>query len=142
MRGKAAIANAQLAYAAFQETFQGTRWEPLTAQGAKAAAAAVGSTGAKNPDYSDTCTSTEFIVADTVNTMPEKTLEAFADHGEVAGDCHRHRGAGPGGVRRPGAWRVDLTDVFQVLEDEGVQKFEASWHELLDTVKGQLDAVR
>ena len=98
----------------------------------------------KNPDYPDTLYVTELVVADTVNTMPEKTLKAFADHGEVAGrPGHRHRRRGAGGVRRRSSRvGIDLTDVFQVLEDEGVEKFEKSWHELLDTVKGQLDAAK
>ena len=95
----------------------------------------------KNPDYSDTMYVTELVVADTVNTMPEKTLEAFADHGEVGGDKVTGTAAQAQEVfdalERVG---IDLTDVFQVLEDEGVEKFEASWNELLDTVKGQLDA--
>ena len=82
---------------------------------------------------------TELTVADTVNTMPEKTLLAFADHGEVEGDTVTGTAAQAQGVfdalERVG---VDLTDTFLTLEDEGVQKFEASWQELLDTVKGQL----
>jgi transaldolase len=141
LRGKAGVANSRLAYAAFEEVFQGTRWAQLTAQGAKAQRPLWASTGVKNPDYSDTMYVTELTVADTVNTMPEKTLQAFADHGEVAGDQVTGTAAQAQEVfdalERVG---VDLTDVFQVLEDEGVEKFEASWKELLDTVKGQLDA--
>jgi transaldolase len=143
LRGKAGIANSRLAYAAFEEVFQGTRWAQLTAQGAKAQRPLWASTGVKNPDYSDTMYVTELVVADTVNTMPEKTLKAFADHGEVQGDRVTGTAAQAQEVfdslERVG---VDLTDVFQVLEDEGVQKFEASWHELLDTVKGQLDSAK
>jgi transaldolase len=137
LRGKAGIANSRLAYAAFQEVFQGSRWAQLTAQGAKAQRPLWASTGVKNPDYA------ELVVADTVNTMPEKTLRAFADHGEVEGDKVTGTAAQAQEVfdalERVG---VDLTDVFQVLEDEGVEKFEASWHELLDTVRGQLDSVK
>ena len=143
LRGKAGIANSRLAYAAFEEVFQGTRWAQLTAQGAKAQRPLWASTGVKNPDYSDTMYVTELVVADTVNTMPEKTLKAFADHGEVQGDRVTGTAAQAQEVfdslERVG---IDLTDVFQVLEDEGVQKFEASWHELLDTVKGQLDSAK
>jgi transaldolase len=143
LRGQAGIANSRLAYAAFQEVFQGTRWAQLTAQGAKAQRPLWASTGVKNPDYSDTMYVTELVVADTVNTMPEKTLKAFADHGEVQGDRVTGTAAQAQEVfdslERVG---IDLTDVFQVLEDEGVQKFEASWHELLDTVKGQLDSAK
>jgi len=143
LRGKAGVANSRLAYAAFEEVFQGTRWAQLTAQGAKAQRPLWASTGVKNPDYSDTMYVTELVVADTVNTMPEKTLKAFADHGELQGDQVTGTAAQAQEVfdalERVG---VDLTDVFQVLEDEGVQKFEASWHELLDTVKGQLDSAK
>jgi transaldolase len=141
LRGKAGVANSRLAYAAFQEVFQGSRWTQLSAQGARPQRPLWASTGVKNPDYADTMYVTELVVADTVNTMPEKTLKAFADHGEVEGDKVTGTAAQAQEVfdalERAG---VDLTDVFQVLEDEGVEKFEASWRELLDTVKGQLDA--
>jgi transaldolase len=141
LRGKAGVANSRLAYAAYVETFQGTRWAQLTAQGAKAQRPLWASTGVKNPDYSDTLYVTDLVVADSVNTMPEKTLKAFADHGEVEGDKVANNAAEAQEVfdalERVG---VDLTDVFLTLEDEGVQKFEQSWTELLDTVKGQLDA--
>ena len=107
LRGKAGIANSRLAYAAFQEVFSGERWDALAAKGAKAQRPLWASTGVKNPDYPDTMYVTELVVADTVNTMPEKTLQAFADHGEVAGrQGHRHRRGGPGGVRRAGAGRA------------------------------------
>ena len=142
LRGKAGIANSRLAYAAFEETFQGKRWAELTAQGAKPQRPLWASTGVKNPDYSDTMYVTELVVADTVNTMPEKTLLAFGEHGEVEGDKVTGTAAQAQEVfdalERAG---VDLTDVFLTLENEGVDKFEQSWKELLDTVKGQLDAV-
>jgi transaldolase len=143
LRGKAGVANSRLAYAAYVETFQGTRWAQLTAQGAKAQRPLWASTGMKNPEYSDTLYVTDLVVADSVNTMPEKTLMAFADHGEVEGDKVANSAAEAQEVfdalERVG---VDLTDAFKTLEDEGVAKFEASWHELLDTVKGQLDAAK
>jgi transaldolase len=143
LRGKAGVANSRLAYAAYVETFQGTRWAQLTAQGAKAQRPLWASTGMKNPEYSDTLYVTDLVVADSVNTMPEKTLMAFADHGEVEGDKVANSAAEAQEVfdalERVG---VDLTDAFKTLEDEGVAKFEASWHELLDTVKGQLDGAK
>ena len=143
LRGKAGVANSRLAYAAYVEVFQGSRWAALTAQGAKAQRPLWASTGVKNPEYKDTLYVTDLVVADTVNTMPEKTLKAFADHGEVEGDQVTGSAAQAQEVfdalERVG---VDLTDVFKVLEDEGVEKFEASWQELLDTVKGQLDAAK
>jgi len=143
LRGKAGIANSRLAYAAFQDVFSGERWDALAAKGAKAQRPLWASTGVKNPDYSDTMYVTELVVADTVNTMPEKTLRAFADHGEVEGDKVTGTAAAAQEVfdalERVG---IDLTDVFLVLEDEGVDKFEKSWAELLETVKGQLDAAK
>jgi len=143
LRGKAGVANSRLAYAAFQEVFQGKRWAALTAQGAKPQRPLWASTGVKNPDYSDTMYVTELVVADTVNTMPEKTLLAFGEHGEVDGDQVTGTAAQAQEVfdalERVG---IDITDAFLTLEDEGVDKFEQSWRELLDTVKGQLDGAQ
>src|SRR4051794_11341746 len=143
LRGKAGVANSRLAYAAFQEVYSGPRWEALAAKGATAQRPLWASTGVKNPDYSDTLYVSELVVADTVNTMPEKTLMAFADHGEVQGD----RVAGNSAEAQEvfdalTAQGIDLTDVFLTLENEGVDKFEKSWTELQESVKGQLDAAR
>jgi transaldolase len=141
LRGQAGIANSRLAYAAFQEVFAGERWDALAAQGAKAQRPLWASTGVKNPEYSDTMYVTELLVPDTVNTMPEKTLQAFADHGEIHGD--RVTGTGAQAQQVFDALRgvgIDLADVYLVLEDEGVDKFEKSWVELGETVQGQLDA--
>jgi len=143
LRGQAGIANSRLAYAAFEDVFSGPRWEALAAKGAKAQRPLWASTGVKNPDYSDTMYVTELVVADTVNTMPDKTMQAFADHGEVQGDRVTGTAAAAQEVfdalARVG---VDLPDVFRVLEDEGVDKFEKSWTELGDTVRGQLDGAK
>src|SRR4029453_12663705 len=143
LRGKAGVANSRLAYAAFQEVFSGERWEALAAKGAKAQRPLWASTGVKNPDYPDTMYITELVVADTVNTMPEKTLRAYADHGEHHGDAVT--GTAPQAQQvfdAISAQGIDLTDVFLVLENEGVDKFEKSWAELLETVKGQLDGAK
>jgi transaldolase len=141
LQGQAAVANSRLAYAAFQEVFSGPRWEKLAAQGARAQRPLWASTGVKNPDYSDTLYVTELVVADTVNTMPEKTLRAYADHGETRGDQVTGTAAAAQKVfddlARVG---VDLTDVFITLENEGVEKFNGSWEELLGTVREQLGA--
>ena len=114
LRGKAGIANSRLAYAAFQYVFQGTRWAQLTAQGAKAQRPLWASTGVENHDYADTMYVTELVVADTANTMPEKTLLAFADHSEVEGDTVTGRAVQAqevfNALERVG---VDLTDVFR-----------------------------
>ncbi|MFE2751294.1 transaldolase [Actinosynnema sp. NPDC059335] len=139
LRGEAAIANAVLAYAAFQETFQGPRWEALAADGARAQRPLWASTGVKDPQYSDTRYVDQLVVADTVNTMPEKTLHAVADHGKIEGDTVTGRAARAqevfDGLVEVG---IDLDDVFVTLETEGVDKFKKSWAELLDTVTGQL----
>jgi transaldolase len=143
LRGKAAIANSRLAYAAYQEVFSSQRWRKLAEQGARPQRPLWASTGVKNPDYPDTLYIAELVVADTVNTMPEKTLRAFAEHGEVRGD--RVSGTADQAQRvfdeldRVG---VDLRDVFLTLENEGVQKFDASWDELTETVRGQLEAAK
>ncbi|MFE6650032.1 transaldolase, partial [Nocardioides sp. NPDC057772] len=141
--GKAAVANAISAYAAFEEVHDSERWTALAEAGANAQRPLWASTGVKNPDYPDTLYVTDLVVADTVNTMPEKTMEAFADHGEVKGDVVTGKAAEAAAVfeslRSVG---VDLDDVFEVLETEGVDKFKASWVELVDTVKGQIEAVK
>jgi len=143
LRGQAAVANSRLAYAAFEEVFSGERWDSLAASGARPQRPLWASTGTKSPDYPDTLYVTELVVADTVNTMPEKTLHAFGDHGELRGDTVTGTAARAQEVfdalERVG---VDLTDVYLVLEDEGVEKFTTSWVELGDTVQDQLDAAR
>jgi transaldolase len=139
LRGKAAVANARLAYAAFEEFFAGDRWQTLKDAGARAQRPLWASTGTKNPAYSDTLYVDELIVADTVNTMPEKTLLAFADHGNAEGDTVTGLGEDAKQVFAALAEvGVDIDDVYLVLEREGVQKFDKSWVELLDTVRGQL----
>ncbi len=143
LKGKAAIANARLAYEAFEEKFAGARWEPLKAAGAHPQRPLWASTGVKNPDYSDTMYVTDLLVADTVNTMPEKTMQAFADHGTVEGDqvttkyddAHQVMDA----LSEAG---IDYDDVIATLEQEGVDKFVKSWDELVETVRGQMDAAR
>ncbi|MFG1946660.1 transaldolase [Nonomuraea sp. NPDC048826] len=139
LKGKAAVANARLAYAAFEEIMNSDRWQRLRAAGARPQRPLWASTGVKNPDYSDTLYVDELVAPGTVNTMPEKTLDATADHGKVTGDTVR--------PHYEQAWNtmaelkdagVDYDDVVRVLEEEGVQKFEASWNELLETVRKNL----
>ncbi len=97
----------------------------------------------KNEDYPDTLYVTELVVADTVNTMPEKTMEAFADHGEVRGDTVTGRADPAQQVfDRLAAVGVDFDDVLDVLEREGVEKFSKSWAELVQTVEGQMERSR
>ena len=143
LRGRAAVANARVAYAAYEEVIASDRWRSLAEAGANPQRPLWASTGVKNPDYPDTLYVTDLVVADTVNTMPEKTLEAFADHGEVRGDEVTGRGEEAqeliDAVRAQG---VDWDDVIAALETEGVEKFKASWTELVETVEGQMEKAR
>jgi transaldolase len=141
LRGKAGLANARLAYAAYQEVFEGgSRFAALAADGARVQRPLWASTGVKNPDYPDTLYVTELVAANTVNTMPEKTLEAVADHGTIAGDTISGTAqASQELFDSLTAVGIDLADVFKVLEDEGVDKFEKSWQELIDATQAQLE---
>jgi transaldolase len=142
LRGKAALANARLAYAAYQRVFEEQpRFEALLAGGARLQRALWASTGVKNPNYPDTLYVTQLAAPNTVNTMPEKTLDAFADHGVVAGDTVSGTEAASQEVfDELTAVGIDLTDVFVVLENEGVDKFEVAWNELLEATAEQLRA--
>jgi transaldolase len=142
LRGQAGVANARLAYKAYEDVFVGgARFEALKADGARVQRPLWASTGVKNPDYSDTLYVTELVAPNTVNTMPEKTLHAVADHGVITGDTVTGTSAAARAVFDAlEAIGVDLTEVFLVLENEGVEKFEKSWHELLQATQDQLDA--
>jgi transaldolase len=142
LRGKAALANARLAYAAYQRVFEEQpRFEALLAGGARLQRALWASTGVKNPNYPDTLYVTQLAAPNTVNTMPEKTLDAFADHGVVAGDTVSGTEAASQEVfDELTAVGIDLTDVFVALENEGVDKFEVAWNELLEATAEQLRA--
>src|SRR5689334_3971424 len=125
LRGKAAVANARLAYAAYEEVMASDRWAVLAKDGANPQRPLWASTGVKNPDYPDTLYVTDLVVARTVNTMPEKTMDAFADHGEVEGDQVTGRAAGAQHVfDQLKSVGIDFDDVFLVLETEGVDKFK------------------
>jgi transaldolase len=144
LRGKAGVANARLAYAAYEEVFVGgARYEAIKADGARVQRPLWASTGVKNPDYSDTLYVTELVAPNTVNTMPEKTIDAVADHGVIAGDAVTGKAEESQALfDELAAVGIDLPDVFKVLEDEGVEKFEKSWLELLDATQAQLDAAK
>lgn len=139
LRGKAGVANARLAYAAYEEVFAGERYQGLKSDGARVQRPLWASTGVKNPDYSDTLYVTELVAPNTVNTMPEPTIDAVADHGAVTGDTIT--GTGPGAQQvfdSLSGVGIDLPDVFTVLEDEGVEKFIDSWNQLLSETQKQL----
>ncbi len=140
LRGKAAIANARLAFEAYEEVFGGERFAALAAKGANPQRPLWASTGVKDPSYSDTMYVTDLVVANTVNTMPEKTMQAFADHGEVNGDqVTPHYDAAREVMAGLEAEGISYDEVVAALEDEGVQKFDASWAELLETVKTEIE---
>lgn len=140
LAGQAGVANARLAYAAYQEVFEGgDRFSALKADGARVQRPLWASTGVKNPDYSDTLYVTELVAPNTVNTMPEKTIDAVADHGEIKGDTVTGTADAAQEVfDKLSGVGVDLTDVFKVLENEGVEKFVDSWTELLEETQKQL----
>ena len=141
LRGKAAVANARLAYAAYQEVFGSERFAAL--EGANVQRPLWASTGVKDPSYPDTMYVSELVVAGCVNTMPEKTLQAFADHGETPSDTVTGRtGEAQAVFDGLAAVGIDFDDVLQVLEREGVEKFQKSWDELVATVADQLEAAR
>ncbi|MEV4730294.1 transaldolase [Saccharopolyspora sp. NPDC049426] len=139
LRGQAAIANARLAYAAYQEVFSSERWKALQAEGARAQRPLWASTGVKDKSYSDTRYVDGLAAPNTVNTMPESTLQATADHADVRGDLVSGTAEASQKVFDDlAAAGIDLDDVFIALETEGVDKFEKSWTELLGTVADRL----
>jgi transaldolase len=139
LRGKAAIANARLAYAEYTKVFSGERWERLAAAGAHPQRPLWASTGVKDKAYPDTLYVDELVVPGVVNTMPEATLRAVADHGQVRGDSvtgtEAESVAVIEGLRGLG---IEIDEVTENLETEAVRKFEASWTELLETVSDGL----
>jgi transaldolase len=134
--GRAGIANARLAYQAFEEFFVGERWETLVAAGANPQRPLWASTGVKNPDYPDTMYVVDLVVPNTVNTMPEQTLDAVADHGEIEGDqvhaFYDDAAAVFAALKDAG---VDYDDVIDVLISEGVEKFVTAFDDLGATVE-------
>ncbi|WP_371779001.1 transaldolase [Streptosporangium subroseum] len=139
LKGKAAVANARLAFAAFEDVMNSPRWQALAAAGARPQRPLWASTGTKNPDYPDTLYVDDLVAAGTVNTMPEKTLNSVADHGKITGDTVRpfyeHAWNTMAALKEVG---LDYDDVVRFLEEDGVDKFKTSWTELLSTVDAEL----
>jgi transaldolase len=143
LKGKAGVANARLAYQVFEEQFASERWQVLAAAGAHAQRPLWASTGVKNPDLPDTLYVAGLVAADVVNTMPEKTLDAMADHGVVEGDTITGTYDESNEVlNKLDAIGVSYSEVVDQLETEGLDKFVASWAELLETVQTALDAAK
>jgi transaldolase len=141
LRGKAAVANAQLAYREYEKVFSTDRWKALADAGAHPQRPLWASTSTKNPDYKDTIYVEELIAPGTVNTMPEAVIHAWADHGGTPGDTITGSYAAADKVMSDlAAVGIDIDDVTKVLEEEGVDKFEASWKDLLEGVQRSLEA--
>ena len=136
LRGKAAVANAKLAYAVFQELFSGDRWERLSAAGANVQRPLWASTSTKNPDYPDTLYVDELIGPDTVNTMPDATIEAARDHAKPERTVDREVDKARELIAELESIGVDLDDILlRQLVDEGVESFAKSYDSLLQTLE-------
>lgn len=139
LKSQAALANARLAYELFVERFNSERWQELAARGARLQRPLMASTGVKDPNLSDTLYVTELVAQDLVNTMPEKTMMATADHGVISGDTiTKNLATAREFLSVLSASGVELDDVTAKLETEGVEKFVASWDELVSSVAAAL----
>jgi transaldolase len=140
LRGRVAIANAHIAYRRYRERFADERWRALAAAGALPQRPLWASTGTKDPAYSDVLYVEELIAPDVVNTMPEATLRAFADHGHAARSLGESTAEAEEILREAGRAGLDLAAITAELEREGVQSFCASYHELIDRITTKTDA--
>ena len=140
-KGKAAIANARLAYQLFLERFSGARWEQLAAKGARVQRPLWASTSTKDPSYADTMYVDTLIGPDTVNTMPDATLAAFDDHGQLSRTIDADPDADRAIFARLADLGIDMEEVAATLEDEGVASFTKSFDELLGTLAAKADAL-
>ena len=131
LRGRAAVAQAKLAYRLFRHQFSGERWQRLADLGAHRQRPLWASTSTKNPAYPDTLYVDELIGPDTVNTLPEQTIAAFSDHGRVARSLDTGVAEAAEVMRRLAAVGIDMDDVGLTLETEGVAGFHESFHQLL-----------
>ncbi len=141
LQGRLAVANAKLAYAHWRQAFSGKRWEFLLGKGARAQRCLWASTSTKNPAYRDVLYVEELIGQETVNTMPLETVVAFQDHGESRDTLETGVEEARALLDELEAAGVDYDDVVATLEDEGVQKFDASFEELLEGIEQKLSAV-
>jgi transaldolase len=143
LKGKAGLANARLAYEVFEEMFSSERWARLQAHGANVQRPLWASTGVKDPSLPDTLYVTGLVAPNTVNTMPEATLNAVADHGEVTGNTIVPNYSESNKVLDAIAERgISYTEVVEKLETEGLSKFDVSWEELLQTVREALEQAK
>jgi len=140
LKSKAGIANARLAYEVYEQTFATERAKLLTQAGANEQRPLWASTGVKDPNLPDTLYVEQLVAPNTVNTMPEKTLDATFDHGKISGDSVTGTYAESNDVlNKLAALGIGYDDVTETLEREGVEKFNVSWGELVETVKNALE---
>lgn len=142
LKGKAGLANARLAYEVFEEMFSSERWARLQAHGANVQRPLWASTGVKDPSLPDTLYVTGLVAPNTVNTMPEATLNAVADHGEVTGNTIVPNYSESNNVLDAISAYVSYPEVVEKLEVEGLSKFDVSWEELLQTVREALEQAK
>lgn len=142
LKGKVAVANAQVAYEAFLETFSGPRWDALVARGARPQRPLWASTSTKNPDYPDTLYVDQLIGPNTVNTIPEKTLDDFDDHGTLARTVDADLPSAHSVLASFAELGISLADVTAQLEDEGVASFSKSFDDLLETLEAKAKTLK
>jgi transaldolase len=142
LRGKAAVAQGQVAYQRFLSTFSGPRWEALEARGARVQRPLWASTSTKNPAYPETLYVDELIGPHSVNTMPEATIDAFLERGRVERTVDADPAAARAVLDQLGEVGVDLDDVARTLEDEGVDAFATAFDDLLATLTAKGDELR
>lgn len=142
LKGKAGLANARLAYEVFEEMFSSERWARLQAHGANVQRPLWASTGVKDPSLPDTLYVTGLVAPNTVNTMPEATLNAVADHGEVTGNTIVPNYSESNNVLDAISAYISYPEVVEKLEVEGLSKFDVSWEELLQTVREALEQAK
>ena len=142
LRGKTAVAQAQVAYQKFVDTFSGPRWDALSARGAQVQRPLWASTSTKNPSYSQTLYVDELIGPDTVNTMPDNTIEAFIEHGSIARTIDSDPARAQSILDAVAAVGIDLEVVAHTLEEEGVAAFVKSFDELIGSLTAKADSLR
>lgn len=141
LKGRAAIANAKLAYKLFTEKFQGARWEALAAKGARLQKPLWASTSTKNPAYRDVMYIEELIGPNTINTMPPATIEAFRNHGDVQRTVNARVGAAEGLLKELERAGISIRDVTEQLLREGIASFQKSFDELLAGISEKSEAL-
>tara|TARA_B100000676_G_C17690557_1_gene636123 strand:- start:68 stop:715 length:648 start_codon:yes stop_codon:yes gene_type:complete len=141
LRGKTAVAQAQVAYQRFLDTFSGPRWEALSARGAQVQRPLWASTSTKNPKYSQTLYVDELIGPDTVNTMPDNTIEAFIENGSIARTIDSDPARAQSILESVSAIGIDLEAVAHTLEEEGVAAFVKSFDELIASLTAKADSL-